>query len=55
MKQKLIYTELDNIFNTGIFNMMMVEIILTCVMPYPFLTDEVYYEDANDFSAGIAF
>jgi hypothetical protein len=34
---------------------MMVEMVLMCVMPYPFLMDVVYYENANDFSAGIAF
>lgn len=55
MKEKLIYTELDNIFNTGIFKWMVIEIITMLIMPYPFLQNEIYYEDANDFSAGIAF
>ena len=55
MKQKLIYTDLDNVFNTGILKYMIIEMVAMCIMPYPFLMDVVYYEDANDFSAGIAF
>jgi len=34
---------------------MIIEMVAMCIMPYPFLMDVVYYEDANDFSAGIAF
>ena len=51
----MIYTDLDNIFNTGIFKWMVVESLAMLVMPYPHLIDQVYYENANDFSAGIAF
>jgi hypothetical protein len=25
------------------------------IMPYPFIHNQFYYEDANDFSAGVAF
>lgn len=55
LKQKLVYTDLDNIFNTGTFQAMSIEMVLMCVMPYPFLMNETYYETANDFSAGIPF
>lgn len=51
----MIYTDLDNIFNTGIFKSMVIEIICMAIVPYPFLHNNVYYEEANDFSAGIAF
>jgi hypothetical protein len=55
MKFKKIYTDLDNIFNTGILNWMVIEIIAMLIMPYPMIHNHVYYEEANDFSAGIAF
>ena len=55
MKEKLIYSELDNVFNTGIFKWMMTEIICMMIVPFPFLHNVVYYEEANDFSVGIAF
>jgi len=48
-------SELDNLFNTGMIWYMLFEIFCTLIQPYPFLHNEVYYEDANDFSAGIAF
>lgn len=55
MKAKMNYTNLDNLFNTGIFKYMMLEILLTLVMPYPSLYNKVYYEQANEKSAGIPF
>lgn len=55
MKFKLIYTELDNIYNTGIYIAMILEILAMAIQPYPSVHNEVYYEEANDFSAGIAF
>ena len=55
MKFKLIYTELDNICNTGIYISMILEILAMAIQPYPSVHNEVYYEEANDFSAGIAF
>lgn len=44
MKAKKIYTELDNLFNTGIFKYMVVEMLLMLVMPYPSLYNSIYYE-----------
>jgi Ion channel len=55
MKFKLLYTDLDNIFNTGIFKWMCLEILCMAMQPYPSVHNEVYYEEANNFSAGIAF
>jgi hypothetical protein len=46
---------LDNLFNTGLIKWLLLEILGCLIQPYPFLHNEVYYEDANDFSAGIAF
>ena len=55
MKSKKIYTELDNVYNTGIFKWLLIEIVSMLIMPYPMIHNHVYYEEANDFSAGIAF
>lgn len=37
MKTKKFYTDLDNLFNTGLFKYMMIEIPLMVIMPYPSL------------------
>jgi hypothetical protein len=55
MKYKKIYSDLDNLLNTGLFNWMIVEILMTLVMPYPTLYNKVYFEEANEKSAGIPF
>jgi hypothetical protein len=34
---------------------MIIEMILMLVMPWPFLHNMTYFEEANDFSVGIAF
>jgi hypothetical protein len=44
MKTKNIYSELDNLFNTGNFKYMMVEILLMLIMPYPHLYGATYLE-----------
>ena len=54
-RSKLHYSELDNVFNTGIIWWLVGEVIGVCIQPYPPLNNKVYYEQANDFSAGIAF
>jgi hypothetical protein len=46
---------LDNLFNTEHLKWALLEIVLMAVMPYPGLHNHFYYEEANDFSAGIAF
>lgn len=54
-KYKKIYSDLDTLMNTGLFHWMVVEILVTLVMPYPSLYDKVYFEEANEKSAGIPF
>ncbi len=44
MKTKKYYTDLDNLFNTGIFKIMIFELLLMLVMPFPSLYNSVYYE-----------
>lgn len=55
MKTKKQYTDLDNLFNTGIFKYMILEILLMFVMPYPSLYNSTYYENANEKSVDVAF
>lgn len=55
MKSKRIFTDLDNFYNTGILYWVILESLSTLVMPYPSLYDSVYYESANELSAGIPF
>ena len=54
-RTKLIYSDLDNIFNTGLYVAMCIEIVMTLIMPYPFLYGYTYMENANDFSADKVF
>jgi potassium intermediate/small conductance calcium-activated channel subfamily N protein 2 len=49
------YSELDTIFNTGLWKQMFLEILMSLVMPYPFLYEKTYSEDANAFSVGLLF
>ena len=44
MKSKKFYTDLDNLFNTGLFKFMIIEILLMLVMPYPSLYNHTYQE-----------
>jgi hypothetical protein len=44
LKSKKIYTDLDDLFNTGMFKIMIIEILLMLVMPYPSLYNVVYKE-----------
>lgn len=46
---------MDNLWNTGDWKMMMLEILLSLVMPYPSLYGETYIETANDFSNNVSF
>lgn len=55
MRTKLFYTELDTIFNTGLYKSMIVEMFFCLVMPYPFLYGYTYTENADPFSAGYIF
>ena len=55
MKTKNFYSDLDNLFNTGNFKYMMLEILLMLVMPYPHLYGKIYYENANEKDVGIPF
>ena len=45
-KTKLIMTPIDNLYNTGMYKAMIVEILLCCVMNYPSLYGEYYTETA---------
>ena len=53
--KKQTFSEMDTIFNTGIWKMMTLEILMSLIMPYPHLYGKTYYESANSFSAGIPF
>jgi hypothetical protein len=44
MKSKKLYSDLDDLFNTGHFKYMMIEIVMMLVMPYPSLYNETYLE-----------
>lgn len=44
MKNKKLYTDLDNLFNTGIFKVMCAEIALMLVMPFSSLYNATYVE-----------
>ena len=45
-KTKLILTPIDNVYNTGMYKTMIIEILLCCVMNYPSLYGEYYTENA---------
>jgi len=55
MKTKKYLTELDNLYNTGIFKRMIFEILMCLVMPYPFFYDYTYKERANEWVEEIDF
>jgi hypothetical protein len=55
MKTKLVYSELDNLFNTGDFKWMLLEIVMMFIMPYPSLYNATYMEKANDKDADAVF
>jgi hypothetical protein len=55
MRTKQYYTDLDTIFNTGIYKGMFFEILLMFVMPYPSLYNTQYTELANDRDPGVMF
>lgn len=46
---------MDNIWNTGMWKMMLLECMVSLAMPYPSMYGESYIETANDFSNGISF
>lgn len=55
MRTKLLYSDLDTIYNMGIYKGMLVEMFLCLVMPYPMLHGYTYVENANTFSLGVVF
>lgn len=55
MKFKLIYSDIDNIFNTGHFKWALIEIFFMLIMPYPCVHNHLYEEESNDFVVGNKF
>lgn len=55
MKFRIIYNDLDNIFNTGKFKWIVIEFFMMLVMPYPPLQNCLYTEEANLNTVGISF
>ena len=50
MKTKLILSEHDNLFNTGTYKSMLIEMVALLFMPLPFLYGATYRESNNSFS-----
>lgn len=44
MKSKRFFTDLDNLYNTGMLKWMIIEILATLMMPYPHLYNHTYNE-----------
>ncbi len=49
LKNKKLLTDLDNLFNTGIFKVMCGEVLLMLVMPYPSLYNATYEEYISSY------
>ena len=54
-KTKLILSDMDGLWNTGAWKMILFEIGISLIMPYPSLYGEMYIENANDFDIGKEF
>ena len=54
-KAKLIYNELDTLFNTGLLKFMLFECFIMLIWPYSFLEGIYYIEESNSSSKGIKF
>lgn len=52
LKAKQLMTFMDNLYNTGLWQTMLFEILLSLVMNYPSLYGSTYVETADDLSAG---
>jgi hypothetical protein len=55
LRTKCHMSNLDNFFNTGIYQYAILECLCMLIMPYPSLYEKVYYENANDRTVGIPF
>ena len=55
LQTKMMLTEIDNIFTTGLWKQMLVEIFLVLVQPLPWLHGYTYTEAFNSFTIGIEF
>lgn len=55
LKTKLVLSDMDNLWNTGMWKMCVLEMLLSLAMPYPSMYGDTYIETANDFSNGVTF
>jgi len=49
------YTVYDNLINTGLWRVMVVEMGINCIAPYPFLDGMMYEEDVEAFGVIIQY
>lgn len=54
-KAKGLYSQYDTLVNTGLYKLLIVEIILNVITPYPFIWDEKYEESYSDYDTKVKY